>query len=168
MSLCKYCGSDTADESEICGACRRIIDQIKRDTLPVKINGFDYNDVKKNKNIACLAYLPFLFLLPVFFSTKSKYALYHAGYGFRLTLIGISIKIFDIIIKIISDTFFKTIYNEGTVFEYSAVSEIAAIVSLAFGIVTTVTYCILIIIGVYHAYNCLPVNLLFAKRNKNQ
>ncbi len=166
MSLCKYCGSDSADDSEVCLSCRRIIDALKKDSTPLKINGFDFNDVKKNKSIACLSYLPFLFILPLFLSPKSKYALYHAGYGFRLTLFGIVSKIADIVIKLIFNVFFKTTYNKGTVFEYSAVSEVGTVISLVFGISVTIIYCILLITGVFYAYKCLIINFPFTKKHK--
>lgn len=167
MSLCKYCGSDSADDSDVCLSCRRIIDVLRKDSTPGKINGFDFNDVKKNKGIACLSYLPFLFILPLFLIPKSKYALYHAGYGFRLTLLGIVFKITDIIIKLLFNIFFKTTFNKGTVFEYSAISEAGSTFSLVFGITVTAIYCILLITGVYYAYKCLIINLPFTKKHKN-
>lgn len=167
MSLCKYCGSDFADDSEVCISCRRIIDVLRKESPPVKINGFDFNDVKKNKSIACISYLPFLFILPLFLSPKSKYALYHAGYGLRLTLLGVVFKIADIIIKLLFNIFFKTTFNKGTVFEYSAISEVGTTISLIFGITVTIIYCILLITGVYYAYKCLIISLPLIKKHKN-
>lgn len=167
MSSCKYCGSDSEDDSEVCYSCRRIIDVLRKDSPPVKINGFDFNDVKKNKSIACLSYIPFLFILPLFLSPKSKYALYHAGYGFRLTLLGIIFKIADMIIEFLFNIFFKTTFNKGTVFEYSAISEVGTMISFLFGITVMIIYCILLITGVYFAYKCLIINLSFKKKHKN-
>lgn len=159
MSLCKYCNSDVSGDGDICSACRRLIDVIKKESSPVKINGFDYNDVKKNRSLACLSYLPFLFVIPLFLNPKSRYALYHAGYGFRLTVLGIVFKLTDIIIKTINHVFFKTVYNEGTAFEYSAVSNTANIIGLIFAVTFTLIYCILLICGVYCAYKCFTIKL---------
>ena len=159
MSLCKYCGSEVSDESEICLSCRRIIDVIRKEAPPQRINGFDANDVKKNKSLSCIAYLPFLFILPLLLSPKSKYALYHAGYGFRLTVLGIVFKITDILLKIFLNVFFKSTYNEGTAFEYSAVNETGAMLSFVFGTAVLVIYSILLIAGVFSAYKCLVINL---------
>lgn len=166
MSLCKYCGSDTADDSRICLSCRRMIEALKKDILPIKINGFDINDVNKNKSIACLCYLPFMFLLPLAVCPKSKYARYHAGYGFRLTLFGIIFAAADIIIKFIFNAFFKYIYNKGTIFEFTAVSANGKIISLVFGISVMSVYCILLITGVYCAYKCQTISLPFIKKRK--
>jgi hypothetical protein len=166
MSLCKYCGSDTADDRKICLHCKRLIEALKKDMPPIKINGFDINDVKKNKSIACLSYLPFLFLLPLLICPKSKYAIYHAGYGFRLTLSGIVLTTVDIIIRFIFNTFFPLIYNKGTSFEYISFNATGNIISLVFGISAMSVYLILLITGVYCAYKCKIINLLFIKNKK--
>lgn len=159
MSLCKYCGSEVNDESEVCISCRWTIDVLRKENPPQKINGFDANDIKKNKSLACLAYLPFLFILPHLLSPKSKYALYHAGYGFRLTILGIIFKISDILLKISLNVFFKYTYNEGTAFEYSTVNETGTMLSFVFGTAVLVIYSLLLVAGVFSAYKCLIISL---------
>ncbi|MDD4773582.1 MAG: hypothetical protein PHZ09_08250 [Eubacteriales bacterium] len=130
----------------------------------MKINGFDYNDFKKNRNLACLSYLPFMFVIPLFFNPGSRYALYHAGYGFRLTVLGIIFKLADIVIKALNSVFLKTVHNEGTAFEYSAISNAGNIISLIFGVAFTLIYCILLVVGVFCAYKCIIISLPKFKR----
>jgi hypothetical protein len=136
-----------------------MIETLKKDIPPIKINGFDINDVKKNKSIACLSYLPFLFLLPLAVCPKSKYAINHAVYGYRLTVLGIILIIADIIIKFIIKTIFKLIYN-------GEVNSSGNIISLVFGISAMSVYGLLFITGVYSAFKCKTIHFPFIKKHK--
>lgn len=144
MSLCKYCGADIKDDKEICLYCRRMIEILKKETQTVKINGFDITDVKKNRSIACLSYLPLLFIIPLIICPKSKYAIYHAAYGFRLSILGM--------IFIIAGFIIKLAFNN---------------ISMIFEIILMSVYFLLLIIGVYCAYNCITIKNPLVKKKKN-
>lgn len=46
---------------------------------------FDTDDIEQNKLMAVIAYIPLLFLIPLFAANNSKYAKFHANQGLILT-----------------------------------------------------------------------------------
>ena len=61
----------------------------------------DPQDAKDNKLFAILAYIPFLFLVPLFAAPQSKFAKYHANQGLLLTIVSIGLWIVQWILNAI-------------------------------------------------------------------
>lgn len=61
----------------------------------------DPQDAKDNKLFAILAYIPFLFLIPLFAAPQSKFAKYHANQGLLLTIVSIGLWIVQWILNAI-------------------------------------------------------------------
>ncbi|MUK90183.1 hypothetical protein GMD78_17560 [Ornithinibacillus sp. L9] len=58
-------------------------------------------DVKNNKGMAILAYIGFLFIVPLLAAKESKFAMYHTNQGLVLFIIGFAIYIVGSIIPVI-------------------------------------------------------------------
>ncbi|MFD2044831.1 DUF4870 domain-containing protein [Ornithinibacillus salinisoli] len=58
-------------------------------------------DVKNNKGLAILAYIGFLFIVPLLAAKESKFAMYHTNQGLILFIIGVAVYIVGSIIPVI-------------------------------------------------------------------
>ncbi len=72
---------------------------------------FNLTDIKKNRGLACLCYIPFFFILPPIIAPKSKYAEFHAVNGMRFTFLGITISIVLILKKLFLVYFYRADIN---------------------------------------------------------
>lgn len=81
MAICKKCGEQMPDNTFSCPKCG---------TPNVSIEGDDYseqydqNDIQKNKGMAVLSYIGFLFLVPLLAAPQSKFARFHVNQGLVL------------------------------------------------------------------------------------
>jgi uncharacterized membrane protein len=77
---CVQCGLRLNGGARYCKGCGAAT---KRSfyTGPGEEAGFDARDIEQNKAIAALAYIPFLFFLPLVSCPESRFARYHANQG---------------------------------------------------------------------------------------
>lgn len=118
----------------------------------------DPQDAEKNKLFGILAYIPFLFLVPLFAAQDSKFSKFHANQGLLLTIVSV---ILWIIQKIINTIIAKIMYRNilRNPFGYAAGgSAVSAIVGLVIWAVIT----ILAIIGIVSANKgeCKPLPVI--------
>ena len=116
MAFCNKCGNqlpDGANNCPFCGAPTGNAQQNTQNTQNAQnfVNNmmntndttsqFDPQDINDNKGMSVLAYIGFLFLIPLLACPNSKYARYHTNQGLVLFLmelaIGVVIGIFGII-----------------------------------------------------------------------
>lgn len=64
-------------------------------------SSFDQNDIESNKVMAVLAYLGFLFLIPLLVAKESKFAKFHTNQGLVLFIADIAIGVVITIVSII-------------------------------------------------------------------
>lgn len=118
----------------------------------------DPQDAEKNKLFGILAYIPFLFLVPLFAAQDSKFSKFHANQGLLLTIVSV---ILWIIQKIINTIIAKIMYRNilRNPFGYAAGgSAVSAIVGLVIWAIIT----ILAIIGIVSANKgeCKPLPVI--------
>ncbi len=65
------------------------------------MNKFDANDVAQNKVMGILAYIGFLFLVPLFAAKNSPYARFHANQGLVLFIVEVAYSIVFTILSFI-------------------------------------------------------------------
>lgn len=65
------------------------------------MNYFDANDVAQNKAMGILAYLGFLFLVPLLAAKNSPYARFHANQGLVLFLVDIALGVVSVVFGLI-------------------------------------------------------------------
>jgi hypothetical protein len=66
---------------------------------PGQVLVFDPEDIKQNKIIACLSYLPLLVFIPIFIYHKSQFARRHANQGLILLIIEALLYVFTLVIE---------------------------------------------------------------------
>jgi uncharacterized membrane protein len=125
------------------------------ETQPIIV---DPQDAEKNKLFGILAYIPFLFLIPLFAAPDSKFSKYHANQGLLLTIVAVILWIVQkIITSIIARAALKNFYNNP--FGYAADGGLAVtLISLVvWGIIT-----VLAIIGIIAANKgeCKPLPII--------
>lgn len=59
---------------------------------------FDTNDINENKVMSILAYIPVLFLVPLFVAGHSPYAKFHANQGVILTILAVIMAVINAVI----------------------------------------------------------------------
>ncbi|SET59178.1 Uncharacterized membrane protein [Oceanobacillus limi] len=72
--------------------------EVSEDTSAEEV---DSEDVKSNKGMAILAYLGFLFIVPLLAAKESKFAMYHTNQGLVLFIIGVAVYIVGSIIPVL-------------------------------------------------------------------
>jgi uncharacterized membrane protein len=62
---------------------------------------FDTNDINQNKGVSVVAYIPILFLIPLFGASNSPFAKFHANQGIILTIFAVAAGIFEAIVNLV-------------------------------------------------------------------
>lgn len=125
------------------------------ETQPVYV---DPQDAEKNKLFGILAYIPFLFLVPLLAAQDSKFAKYHANQGLLLTIVSV---ILWIVQRVIHATIIRAMYRNfwnNPVGSAAGGGLLASLVGLVvWGIIT-----ILAIIGIIAANKgeCKPLPVI--------
>ncbi|MDD4657809.1 MAG: hypothetical protein PHW26_02060 [Eubacteriales bacterium] len=118
----------------------------------------DPQDAEKNKLFGILAYIPFLFLIPLFAAPDSKFSKYHANQGLLLTIVAV---ILWIIQKIINSIIVRVMYRNilRNPFGYAAGGGFA---STVVGLIVWAVITILAIIGIISANKgeCKPLPVI--------
>ena len=84
MATCSKCGAQLPENTFTCPNCG---------TPNVSVEGADYtaqydtNDIQQNKLMAVLAYIGFLFLVPLLAAPQSPYARFHTNQGLVLFIV---------------------------------------------------------------------------------
>lgn len=109
-----------------------------------EVNGFNPQDVEKNKVYAILAYLGFLVIIPLIACKESAYAKFHTNQGLILFIAGVGLSVARFIVGLIL-SIFATIPFIGWIFWISA-----GLINLAVGIAGVGLF-VLMIIGIINA-----------------
>lgn len=99
------------------------------------MNHFDPNDVAQNKAMGILAYLGFLFLVPLLAAKNSPYARFHTNQGLVLFLVDIALGVVSIVLGLIP------------------------IVGMIFGLIVYAAIIVLMVIGILNACSGEPKKL---------
>lgn len=100
MAFCNKCGKeipDGANNCPNCGAPTSSTQQNAQDFVnnimntPDTTSQFDQQDINDNKAMAILAYIGFLFLVPLLACPNSKFARYHTNQGLVLFLLELAV-----------------------------------------------------------------------------
>lgn len=99
MAVCNRCGAQIPDNSSVCPSCGAAQENNQNQAYVNQqpnyanyVNGADYtgqfdpNDIQQNKVMAILAYLGFLFIVPLLAAPNSPFARFHANQGLVLFL----------------------------------------------------------------------------------
>lgn len=79
------------------------------ETQPVIV---DPQDAEKNKLFGIVAYIPFLFLVPLLVAQDSKFAKYHANQGLLLTIVAVILWIVQKVINtLIRNAMYRNFWN---------------------------------------------------------
>mgnify|MGYP004622171075 CR=1 FL=1 len=110
MAFCNKCGNQLPDGANVCPNCGTPVGGTQQNAQSFVNNmmntadstaQFDPQDINDNKAMAILAYIGFLFLIPLLACPNSKYARYHINQGLVLFLmelaIGVAVGIFAVI-----------------------------------------------------------------------
>lgn len=113
MAFCNKCGNQLPDGANNCPNCGATAGNTQQNTQNAQnfVNNmmntndttsqFDPQDINDNKGMSVLAYIGFLFLIPLLACPNSRFARYHTNQGLVLFLmelaIGVVIGIFGII-----------------------------------------------------------------------
>lgn len=110
MAFCNKCGNqlpDGANNCPNCGAPAGITQQNTQDFVNNMMNTndttsqFDPQDINNNKGMSVLAYIGFLFLVPLLACPNSKFARYHTNQGLVLFLLEFALGVVTGILGII-------------------------------------------------------------------
>ena len=107
---------------------------------------YEEEDIKKNKFFAVISYLPLLFLIPLIFRKKSKFARFHANQGLSLFVTELIVSAIYLILKWVFTFFALT----GLFIALNFVMAVVFIVILS-----------LILVGVMNANGNLAKSLPF-------
>lgn len=132
MPYCSKCGIQFEGIGTRCPSCsgkasrKTVKTTFKRFSSEINCvadhtNSFDKKDIESNKGISVLSYLGFLFLVPYFAASKSKFARFHAKQGMVLFIFEFAVNVIMAILK----AFFNVIYH-GTfkVFSWIRIPDI--------------------------------------------
>ena len=62
---------------------------------------FDTNDINQNKGVSIVAYIPILFLIPLFGAAGSPFAKFHSNQGIILTIFAVAVGVSEFIVNLI-------------------------------------------------------------------
>lgn len=103
MAFCNKCGNQLPDGANNCPNCGAPAGNTQQNTQNAQnfVNNmmntndttsqFDPQDINDNKGMSVLAYIGFLFLIPLLARPNSKYARYHTNQGLVLFLLELAI-----------------------------------------------------------------------------
>ncbi len=103
MAFCNKCGNQLPDGANNCPNCGAPAGNTQQNTQNAQnfVNNimntadttsqFDPQDINDNKGMSVLAYIGFLFLIPLLACPNSKYARYHTNQGLVLFLLELAI-----------------------------------------------------------------------------
>ena len=113
MAFCNKCGNQLPDGANNCPNCGAPAGNTQQNTQNAQdfVNNmmntndttsqFDPQDIKNNKGMSVLAYIGFLFLVPLLACPNSKFARYHTNQGLVLFLLEFALGVITGIIGII-------------------------------------------------------------------
>lgn len=112
-------------------------EEIAKDVLNTKdsTSSFDKSDIEDNKIMGILAYIFFLFLVPLFAAPNSKFAKFHANQGCVLFILEV---LFTVVTTVLG-------------FAIGWIPVVGAIVCWAVGVVLGVSCLALMILGIINA-----------------
>lgn len=119
----------------------------------------DPQDAEKNRLQGIIAYIPFLFVVPLLVAPQSKFSKFHANQGLLLSIVSVALWI--IIQKIINGIIVRTVYSSSLTNIFSVATRgsfVATLVSIVvWGIIS-----ILALIGVIGANKgeCKPLPII--------
>lgn len=142
MAVCNRCGAQIPDNSSVCPSCGAAQENNQNQAYVNQqpnyadyVNGADYtgqfdpNDIQQNKVMAILAYLGFLFIVPLLAAPNSPFARFHANQGLVLFLL-------DLAIGVVSVALIFIPFVGGII---SSLLGIAVVVLMVLGIVNAAT-----------------------------
>ena len=147
MAFCNKCGNQLPDGANNCPNCGAPAGNTQQNTQNAQnfVNNmmntndttsqFDPQDINDNKGMSVLAYIGFLFLIPLLACPNSKYARYHTNQGLVLF-------IFMVIFNVLSNVLTSILIEISP--------TLVLIVSGVFGILTLLL-CIFALIGIIRA-----------------
>mgnify|MGYP002689030352 FL=1 len=103
MAFCNKCGNQLPDGANNCPNCGAPAGNTQQNTQNAQnfVNNmmntndttsqFDPQDINNNKGMSVLAYIGFLFLVPLLACPNSKFARYHTNQGLVLFLLELSL-----------------------------------------------------------------------------
>lgn len=98
MAFCSKCGAQIPDNSAVCPSCGAPCgNNVNQQTYVSGTGPIDPNDIQQNKVMAVLAYLGFLFLVPLLAAPNSRFARFHVNQGLVLFLAEVVLGIVGII-----------------------------------------------------------------------
>ncbi len=113
MAFCNKCGNKLPDEANNCPNCGAPAGNTQQNTQNAQdfVNNmmntndttsqFDPQDINNNKGMSVLAYIGFLFLVPLLACPNSKFARYHTNQGLVLFLLEFALGVVTGILGII-------------------------------------------------------------------
>lgn len=152
MKYCTKCGAELTDETKFCPSCgqateaknENVNNDAKKEEYQKKIedavtdfvntkdetDGFDPDDINKNKALSILSYIGFLFIIPLIAAPQSKFAKFHANQGLILFIAEAVIGVASSIVTTIG--YFIASFIGGL---FSAVFSLVGIVSFIFMVI---------------------------------
>lgn len=110
MAFCKNCGAQLEDGAKFCPSCgKSTIEETPKtegsftdkvaglNNTPDTTAQYDAKDIEDNKVMALLAYIGFLFLVPLLAAKESKFAKFHTNQGIVLFIAELILSIVAII-----------------------------------------------------------------------
>lgn len=107
---------------------------------------FHPQDVAENKSTSLIAYLGFLFFVPIVAKPHSRYARFHSNQGLLLFLFNIAVGIFNRFFRAIIGAIFTTSFHFG-----SSTNWFGSMLIGIVGFITTAAGLGLMILGIYNA-----------------
>ena len=139
MEFCGNCGAQVPEGASVCPGCGAGIGQAAAPAYEAEVVVDEAKDAEDNKLMGILAYIPFLFLIPVFTGDvkKSPFLKFHANQGMITTALLVAYSVASSVVSFV----IRLIFQYGAL--YRIFSTIFGLVYLAI--------VILIILGIINA-----------------